>query len=41
MTFKNILSRTLVAILFSRGHMDNFGTRHYEEHFCEICLNLD
>ena len=32
----------LVAILFSRVEwFVNFGRGHYEEHFCEIILNLD
>ena len=24
-----------------RNHLFNFGRRHYEEHLCEIILNLD
>ena len=24
-----------------QNHLGNFGKGHYEEHFCEIILNLD
>ena len=30
------------AILYSRAkHLGNIGRGYYEEHFCEIILNLD
>ena len=32
----------LVAMLFSQDECSvNFGRGHYEEHFCELILNLD
>ena len=43
MLFKNIfLSIILMAILHSNAkHLCSFGIGPYEEHLCEIVLNLD
>ena len=39
---KIFLFSSVVAMLFSWAkHSDQFGRRHYEEHFCEIILNLN
>ena len=43
MSFKDISYLELWWPLFSAewNHLCNFGPRLYEEHFCEIILNLD
>ena len=43
MPFKNISYLELCRPSFSveQNRLDIFGKGHYEEHFCEIILNLD
>ena len=43
MSFKDISYLELWQPFYSReeNHLCNFGRGHYEEHFCEIILNLD
>ena len=39
---KDFLSGALAALMLSRVRpLCNFGRRHYEEHSCEVILNLD
>ena len=43
MSFKDIFIQSSCGpiVLCSKNHFCNFGREHYEEHFCEIILNLD
>ena len=39
---KNFLSRSLVALCSAeQNHLCSFGPGHYENHFCEVILNLE